>query len=79
MTLPAKAGYVVGLSLGFGGTSLGTILLAVFVAVSQWWQARKIREVHIIVNSQKTAMQNKIGALRAQLTIAQASTTEETQ
>jgi hypothetical protein len=68
---------VVFVAVNFGNTSLGTIVLALIVATGQWWQARKIREVHVIVNSQKTAMQVEIAALRAQLKIAEVSPAEE--
>jgi hypothetical protein len=68
---------IVGVAINFGNTSLGTIVLAVIVAVGQWYQGRKIREVHVIVNSQKTAMQNEIAALRTQLKIAEVSPAEE--
>ena len=65
-------------ALSFGNTSIGTIILAAIVALGQWYQSRKIREVHVIVNSQKTAMQDEIRALRAQLRIAEVSPAEET-
>lgn len=68
---------VVATAINFGNTSLGTILLAAIVATGQWWQSRKIREVHVIVNSQKTEMLNEIGALRAQLEIARTAPAEE--
>jgi hypothetical protein len=68
---------IVALALNFGNTSLGTLVLAVIVAVGQWYQSRKIREVHVIVNSQKTAMQEEIRALRRQLKIAEQSPAEE--
>jgi hypothetical protein len=64
---------IVYVALDFGNTSLGTLLLAVIVAAGQWWQSRKIREVHVIVNSQKTEMQTEIRALRAQLKLAEAA------
>jgi hypothetical protein len=64
-------------AVDFGSTSVGTLVLAVIVAVGQWYQGRKIREVHVIVNSQKTAMQDEIRALRAQLKIAEVSPAEE--
>lgn len=64
-------------AVNWGNTSVGTLLLAAIVAGGQWWQARKIREVHVIVNSQKTEMQNEIRALRAQLKIAEAAPAEE--
>lgn len=54
----------------FANTSVGTLALAGLVAIGQWWQSRKIREVHVIVNSQKTAMQAEISALREQLALA---------
>jgi hypothetical protein len=74
--MPLEVAAVVAAS-EFGNTSLGTLALAVIVAVSQWWQARKIKEVHVIVNSQKTEMQNEIQALRAQLKLAELAPAEE--
>jgi hypothetical protein len=68
---------IVAVAINFGNTSLGTIVLALIVAAGQWWQARKIREVHVIVNSQKTEMQNEIQSLRTQLKIAEVSPAEE--
>jgi hypothetical protein len=68
---------IVAVAINFGNTSLGTIVLAVIVAVGQYWQSRKIKEVHVIVNSQKSAMQEEIRALRAQLKIAAVSPAEE--
>jgi hypothetical protein len=68
---------VVWAAISFGNTSVGTILLAVIVAAGQWYQNRKIREVHVIVNSQRTEMQNEIAALRAQLAIAVVAPAEE--
>ena len=53
------------------------IVLALIVAAGQWYQSRKIKEVHVIVNSQKTAMQEEIRALRAQLKLAEAAPAEE--
>jgi Na+/H+-translocating membrane pyrophosphatase len=64
-------------ALSFGNTSIGTIVLALIVAFGQWYQSRKIREVHVIVNSQKTAMQDEIRALRSQLKLAEAAPAEE--
>lgn len=75
---------IVAAAVSFDNTSVGTLVLAALVAVGQWWQNRKIKEVHIIVNSQKTAMQKEIDsqggqieALQAQLGIAKAAPAEE--
>jgi hypothetical protein len=67
--LPLEVMVVVA-ALSFANTSVGTLVLAVLVAAGQWWQNRKIREVHVIVNSQKAAMQKEIDALRTQLALA---------
>lgn len=69
---------VVYTAISFGNTSVGTLLLAAIVAGGQWYQSRKIREVHVIVNSQKTEMQNEIRALRTQLKLAEAAPAEGT-
>lgn len=68
---------IVYVALSFGNTSVGTLVLAAIVAAGQWWQSRKIAEVHVIVNSQKTEMQNEIRALRIQLRLAEAAPAEE--
>jgi hypothetical protein len=68
---------IVYVALSFGNTSIGTIVLALIVAAGQWYQSRKIREVHVIVNSQKTAMQDEIRALRSQLKLAEAAPAED--
>lgn len=71
-------------AVNWGNTSVGTIVLAVVVALGHWRQSRKIEEVHVIVNSQKTAMQVEIDAqgiqivaLQTQLGIARAAPAEE--
>ncbi len=64
-------------AISFGNTSIGTVLLAVVVAAGQWYQSQKIKEVHVIVNSQKTAMQEEIRALRTQLKAAETAPAED--
>jgi hypothetical protein len=75
VTAPIAALVIAGIS--FGNTSIGTILLAVIVAAGQWRQSRKIAEVHVMVNSQKTEMQARIDGLEEKLRLARIAPAEE--
>jgi hypothetical protein len=55
--------------LGQVGTAFGQILLAAMVLGTAYLNKRKVAEVHVLVNSQKTALENRIGVLENALSL----------
>lgn len=65
----AWAGYAFVGGIGQVGTTGGQVLLALIVLATAYMNKRKVAEIHILVNSQKTELERRITQLEGALSL----------